>query len=68
MAAAAATTAVLPPRAAAVATKIGGPAQRSRLHFFCSGGNLFFFEARNLQKLNRLPTDQQQIATSFLTS
>lgn len=35
---------------------LGGPAQRSHLHFFCCG-NLFFFEARNLQKLNQLPTD-----------
>jgi hypothetical protein len=47
--------------------KIGGPAQRS-CPFFCSGGNLFFFDTGNLQKLNRLPTDQQQIATSFLTT
>ena len=50
------------------ALALGGPAQRSCPLFFCSGGNLFFFDTGNLQKLNRLPTDQQQIATSFLTT
>ena len=36
--------------------------------FFLFWREPLFFEARNLQKINRLPTDQQQVATSFLTS